>query len=293
VHRDRRPLAEVLIAAVLFGTTGTARALGVPDASPLGVGAARLLIGGAALVVIAWAAGARIPASAPRRLLLLAGTLTAVYQLAFFAGLDRAGVAIGTVVTIGSGPPLAGLLAILAGHGRPTRRWVGATGLAVAGVALLAGPSNTNVAAGGIALALLSGLGYAGYTVAAKELIDRGVPGVAVVAAAFGIGGLLLIPALLLTHPSWVATPSGVAVALYLGLVPTALAYVLFARGLQRLSAPTVTTIVLVEPLVATLLGITVLGEHLSAAEVAGCGLVMAGLVVLAGGVTGRVAVAD
>ncbi len=284
MHHDRRPLAEVLLAAILFGTTGTARALLAPDASPLGVGAARLLVGGAALVAIAAVAGWRIPRSAPRRLLLLAGVLTAVYQLAFFAGLDRAGVAIGTVVTIGSGPPLAGLLAILVGHGRPTRRWSAATGLAVLGVVLLAGPSSADVAGGGVALALLSGLGYAGYTVVAKELIDRGVPSGAVIAAAFGIGGLLLLPALIATDPSWLWTPSGLALALYLGLIPTALAYVLFARGLRRLSAPTVTTIVLAEPLVATLLAVTVLGEQLSLAEVAGCALVLAGLVVLASG---------
>ena len=44
---ERRAMVEVLVAAVLFGTTGTSRALGAGCASPLGVGAARLAIGGA------------------------------------------------------------------------------------------------------------------------------------------------------------------------------------------------------------------------------------------------------
>jgi DME family drug/metabolite transporter len=280
---ERRAMGEVLAAAVLFGTTGTARALGAAGANPLGVGAARLAIGGAVLLGIARQAGQRIPAGIPRSLLLLAGALTAVYQLAFFAGLDRAGVAVGTVVTIGSCPPLAGLLAMLAGQGRPTARWGLATASAVAGVALLAGPSG-GVAGTGIALALLSALGYAGYTVTVKAIIDRGAPGGAAMACAFGIGGLLLLPALFATAPGWLLTPGGAVTALYLGVVPTALAYVLFVRALGRLSAATVTTLVLAEPLVATLLGVAVLDERLTAGAIAGCGLVLAGLVVLAAG---------
>jgi DME family drug/metabolite transporter len=276
-------MGDVLVAAVLFGTTGTARALGSAGANPLGVGAARLAIGGAVLVGIARHAGQRIPPSIPRGLLVLAGGLTAVYQLAFFAGLDRAGVAVGTVVTIGSCPPLAGLIAVLAGQGRPTARWGVATGSAVAGVVLLAGPTG-GVDPVGIALALLSALGYAGYTVTVKAVIDRGAPGGAAIAWAFGIGGIGLLPALLLTSPGWIVTPAGAITALYLGVVPTAVAYVLFVRALGRLPAATVTTLVLAEPLVATLLGVAVLDERLTASAIVGCALVLAGLVVLATG---------
>ena len=278
---ERRALGEVLIAAVLFGTTGTVRALGAAAANPLGVGAARLAIGGAVLIAIARRAGERIPASIPRGLLVGAGILTGIYQLAFFAGLDRAGVAVGTVVTIGSCPPLAGLIAMLAGQGRPTTRWAVATASAVAGVALLAGPTG-GVDPVGIALALLSALGYAGYTVTVKAIMDRGAPGGAAIAWAFGIGGFLLLPALLLTSPGWIVTPGGAVTAVYLGVVPTAVAYVLFVRALGRLSAATVTTLVLAEPLVATLLGVAVLDERLAVSAIVGCGLVLAGLVVLA-----------
>ena len=83
-------MGEVLVAAVLFGTTGTARARSAPaSASPLGVGAARLAIGGAVLIGSPAAPGSGSRASIPRGLLLLAGVLTGIYQLAFFAGLDR------------------------------------------------------------------------------------------------------------------------------------------------------------------------------------------------------------
>lgn len=277
----------VAIAATLFGTTGTARALGAPDASPLAVGAARLLVGGAALLVLARLGGARLPPSPPRLRLLVAGALVAAYQLCFFAGLDRAGVGVGTVVTIGSGPAFAGLLGFLVGHGAPGRRWAASTALAVAGVAILGEPTASGVPVAGIALALASGLGYAGYTVVAKGLIADGVPGDAVMAWGFAIGGVLIAPALLQGGAELIA-PSGLATALYLGLLPTAFAYLLFARGLATLSAATVTTIVLIEPVVATVLGVVVLDEHLRPAAVAGCALVLAGVLLLALGAGAR-----
>jgi drug/metabolite transporter, DME family len=109
-----------------------------------------------------------------------------------------------------------------------------------------------------------------------------------VMGAAFGLGGLLLVPVLLLQPLAWLATPSGLGLALYLGLVTTTLAYVLFGRGLAVLPAGPVTTLVLAEPLVATALGTTVLGERLAVAGAVGAGLVLTGLVVQGLGATRR-----
>ncbi len=214
--------------------------------------------------------------------LVLAGALVALYQLCFFAALDRAGVAIGTVVTIGSGPVFAGVLGVVAGQGFPGVRWLGSTALAVAGVIVLVGPTTGGSSLAGVGLALLSGIGYAGYTVVAKGLIGGGAPGDAVMARAFAIGGLLLAPALLVGDPTALVSVPGLVTALYLGIVPTALAYLLFARGLASLSAATVTTVVLLEPVVASLLGILVLGEELQPAAVVGCAMVLAAVAALA-----------
>nr|BFE85683.1 hypothetical protein GCM10020093_082840 [Planobispora longispora] len=63
----------------------------------------------------------------------------AAYQLCYFAAVSRTGVAIGTVVAIGSGPIFTGLLSWLADRVAPTRRWAGATAAAVAGCAVLTG----------------------------------------------------------------------------------------------------------------------------------------------------------
>lgn len=284
--RTSPAVAQLLLAAALFGTTGTAQALGPDGTTPLAVGAARLAVGGLALLLVLRLLGGSVRAAASlwrTPLGLLSGLCTALYQVSFFAGVDRAGVALGTLVTIGSGPVFAGLLAAAALRDRPGRAWAVATALCVTGLVLL---SLTGQRAGGggdavgIALALLSGLAYAAYTVAAKTLIGRGHSSGEVMASAFGLGGLVLLPVLALQPVAWLATPAGLALALYLGLVTTTAAYVLFGRGLAVLPAGPVTTLVLAEPLVATALAVGVLGERLALLGAVGAAVVLVGLVV-------------
>jgi DME family drug/metabolite transporter len=278
-----RAVASVLAAATLFGTTGTAQALGPSGSTPLGVGAARIVIGGAGLLaVLPWLGGRRGDALALWRTRwgLLAGLTTAAYQVFFFAGVARAGVALGTLVTIGSGPVFTGLLSWLVLRERPRASWVLATSVCVLGLALLVGSGATapDVDPVGLVLALASGFGYAVYTVAAKRLMTDGHRSDEVMTAAFALGGLLLVPVLLTQPLAWLTTPSGLAMALWLGLATTTVAYVLFGRGLRHLEAGPVTTLVLAEPVVATLLGVLVLGESLALLAWVGAGLVLAGL---------------
>ncbi len=275
--------AQVLLAAILFGTTGTAQALGPVSSTPLTVGASRIVIGGTLLAALAFAGGGS-SVRWPRRLVAVAGLGVAVYQLAFFQAVADTGVAVGAIVAIGSGPVFAGILERLVDGSWPTRTWLLATVLATTGVAVLtlASASEATLSATGIGLALVSGAGYATYTVVAKRLLRRGHAPIPVMGASFGVGAALLLPVLALGDTAWLHTSEGLALALYLGIVPTVLAYVLFATGLRQLDASEVTTIVLAEPLTATLLGVIVLDERIGAAAGIGAGLVLAGLVVLA-----------
>lgn len=277
-------MAAVLGAAVLFGTTGTAQALGPDGTSPLGVGAVRLAVGGLALLLVLplVGGGARAAVQLWRTPVgLLAGACTALYQVCFFAAVERAGVALGTLVTIGSGPVFAGLLGAVLLRERVEASWLVATGTCVCGLALLSLAGSGGGGGGdpvGLLLALVSGAAYAAYTVAAKRLMHAGRAPADVMASAFALGGLLLLP-LLATQPvAWLATPGGWALAGYLGLGTTTVAYLLFGRGLAVLAAGPVTTLVLAEPLVATALGVGVLDERLPALGVAGAALVLAGL---------------
>ena len=276
-------VAAVLAAAVLFGTTGTAQALGPDGTSPLGVGAARLAVGGLALLLVLPLVDGSVRAAAGlwrTPVGLLAGTCTALYQVCFFAAVERAGVALGTLVTIGSGPVFAGLLGAVLLRERVEASWLLATGTCVGGLALLSLAGGGDGAADpvGLALALSSGAAYAAYTVAAKRCMRAGRRPADVMASAFALGGLLLLPLLVTQPTAWLATPGGWLLAAYLGLVTTTAAYLLFGRGLAVLAAGPVTTLVLAEPLVATALGVGVLGERLPLPGVVGAGLVLLGL---------------
>ena len=101
-------------------------------------------------------------------------------------------------------------------------------------------------------------------------------------AALFGLGAVALAPLLLLLDAGPLTSAGGLALVLFLGVVPTAVAYVLFARGLRSLQASEAATITLLEPVTAAALGVFVLGERVSGAGALGATLVLGALVLLA-----------
>jgi drug/metabolite transporter, DME family len=283
---DRRARLLVVGAATLWGTTGTAQALGPDGASSIAVGTARNVVGAGVLVAIAsgrgrlWS-GAR---NLDRRPLLLAAGATAAYQLCFFGGVRLAGVAIGTVVGVGSGPIWGGLLGWLGRGERPGRRWAIATMLALVGAALLAtstGGDGDPVDPLGIALALGAGLSYAAFALWSKDLTDRHDPDL-VMTWVFALSGAALLPIGLAAGVGPLLTGEGLATALWLGVVSLAASYLLFGRGIAGVTVATATTLSLAEPLTAATLGVVVLDEQLTGAAVAGMALVFAGLAALA-----------
>lgn len=274
----------ILAAAVLWGTTGTAQAFAPPGAQPIAVGAIRLAVGGLILLLLAlFRSRFKLAWRLPHRPLLFAAGGVAAYQLCFFGGVARAGVAIGTLVGIGSAPILAGFLGWVVQGDKPNRRWTLATSLAVVGCVLLVGAGGSDVAIDipGIILAIGAGAMYAIYTLASKDLLQRGFPPDTVVAIVFSLGALMLLPLLFVTDHGWLAEPSGLAVAVHLGVVATAVAYVLFARGLITVPVATAVTLSLAEPLTAATLGVFILGETLTPVAMMGVGLLFTGLAVL------------
>jgi len=275
-----------VLAASLWGTSGTARTFAPADATATSVGAARIVLGGLLLVLVAIHGGGlrSLLARGPATWAILVGgaACAAIYQVAFFVSVARTGVATGTVVTIGSAPAFAGLLAKLLGSGRLTRRWLASTAGAVIGcAALVSGGQASGVEPVGVGLALLSGLGYALYATAASHLIVQGADDKAVVAGLFGGAAVVLLPVLLAGSPGWLLTGRGIGVTVYLGGLTTAVGYVLYARGLRTTAAAPATTLTLAEPAVAALLGLVVLGERLGGVAIAGLAVLAASLLVL------------
>lgn len=289
--------AAVLLAALLWGTTGTAAAF-APGVSGLAIGAAAMGIGGLLQTALA-ASALRTHAGALRHQLgtvALSAVSVAVFPLAFYSSMRLAGVAVGTVVTIGSAPPAAALIERIADGTRLSRRWGTGTAVGVLGVLALAcsHPSDAPSAAGtglpagwshifGIGLGLTGGVTYALYSWGAARVIQRGVPSRASMGAIFGIGALLLMPVLLATGAPILASPTNMAVVGYLAIVPMFLGYILFGRGLATVSASTATTLSLAEPAAAALIAVIVLHEHLTTPAWLGLALLFASLVITTG----------
>ncbi len=293
---SRGAVLAALSAAVLWGTIGTAQELGAPSAAPASVAAVRSLGGGVLLLAVLLVAGRgpRLRAAvtrAPLALLAAAAAIT-VFQLGYLTSVRAVGVALGTLVSIGSAPVVAGLLAALAGR-PPGRRWALATLATVVGAALLlvgGGSSGAGQDPGplGVLAGLVAGTAYGTYTTVSSRVLAAGADGASTVALTFLGAGVLLAPVLVVGELSWLATAPGATAAVWLIVATTALGYVLFARGLAGLDAPTVTTLTLAEPLAAALLAVAVVGERLDLVSWSGAGGLVLGLVLVGGRPAGR-----
>lgn len=280
-------------AAVLFGTTGTAQELGPGGTTPLGLGTLRIVVGSLAL----WCFAGTVPSLSVlrrhRSLIVLGAIGVAAYQPLFFAGTSRVGVALGTVVALGSGPVFAGVIEWVWLHRTPTRRWVGATAVTITGGALLVlsgaggidpgGRADGGIDPVGVAASLGAGLGYAVYAIAAKLLILRGVDSTVSLAWPFTIGALVLVPFASREPLGWATTDQGVLMLAHLGVLTVGLAYFLYGWGLRTIDTSTAVTLTLAEPVTAALLAVVVLDERLRPAGWAGVALVVLGLAMVGG----------
>ncbi|WP_306356334.1 MULTISPECIES: DMT family transporter [unclassified Nocardia] len=273
----------ILTAAMLWGTTGTV-ATQAPSGTPAAAtGSTGLLLGG--LLLCATARG--VPARTRRewRQLALGAVAVAGYPLTFYPAVQRTGVAVATVIALGCAPVCAGVLAWTLTRTRPDRRWMLATPAAVAGCGALVLGSTTGggvVDPLGVLLAVGGGIAYACYALIGGRLIAAGRPAGAVMGAMFGGGALLVLPVVLAAGPAWMLAPRGAAVALYLALCTTVLAYRLFGYGLRHNTSQHATTLTLAEPAVAAVLGVVVLRERLAVLSWCGMAVLVLALVVLA-----------
>lgn len=284
----------IVVASFLWGTTGTAAQF-APSISPLAIGAFAMGTAGLLLCIFAYKQILLDLHLLKRNpvVFLLGALCVAVYPLAYYSSMRLSGVAIGTVVSIASAPLFAAVLEFVIGKKPVSKIWVisfcfGATGvvflfmgksellnaipslplpngaspnLAEADIAFSSKTSYTNGRAWGIVLGLIAGLTYAGYSFAAKHLINGGVNSKSAMASLFGAASLLLLPSLFFTGGELFASATNTTVSVYMAIIPMFLGYVLFGYGLKTVEASRATLITLIEPLVATLFAILLIGE--------------------------------
>ena len=116
----------------------------------------------------------------------------------------------------------------------------------------------------GIALGLLAGLTYASYAWAARAMIDSGVHSQAAIGGIFGLGALLLLPSLFFTGDNLFSSTGNALVSVYMALIPMTLGYIAFGYGLRHINASSASLLTLMEPVVAAILAVLIVGEVIS-----------------------------
>ena len=184
----------VLIGAILWGTTGTAQTFLPQTIHPLGVGASRLAVGGFSLLILLLILGKIQFKNWPWKPTVYAAISMALFQYLFFSSVRLTGVAIGTVVTIGSAPIFSGIIEWFIVKRRPTKIWAIATVLAIIGCGLLfLNQEGVVVNPIGVMMSLGAGSLFAIYTLVNKEVVDS-VPAVSAVAVIFSLSAMMLMP---------------------------------------------------------------------------------------------------
>lgn len=290
-------IALIGTAAVLWGTVGvTTQALyDVSETNALSIGFFRLALSSPALLLACWFFLGRAMFRITRRdwwLFLAIGALTAAYQVCLFSAIRFVGVSIAVVVTLCMAPVFIALASIRLFGERLTRWTLLSLGLALIGTLLLSGGgaglnATTGATITGIALALGSALGYGGITLISRALAPHYHP-LQPLAFGFTAGAVMLLPIALVQGLVVNYSPLGWALLLHMGMLPTALAYVLFLFGMRSVRATSASIITLVEPLTAALLAWLLFGEWLGTTGLIGGALLLGAILVLYKNEAGR-----
>ena len=269
--------ALTAVAPLTWGTTYVVTTEWLPPDRPLLAATVRALPAGLLLV----AAGRVLPRGAWWWKAAVLGTLNigAFFALLFVAAYRLPG---GVAAVLGAVQPLVVALLALPLLGQPLRaRTFVLGGTGVAGVALVVLTDAARLDGLGV-LAGLVGTVCMGAGVVLTKRWGRPVPVLAFTGWQLAAGGLLLLPLALAVEglPSAV-TAGQVGGFLYLAVVNTALAYVLWLRGIGLLPADRVSFLALLSPVVAAAAGWVLLGQSLGPLQLAGVVLAL-GSVVLA-----------
>lgn len=275
------PYIMVLLGAVLWGTTGTTQTFLQGGISSFAVACVRSGIGGGLLLILVLMMKKMTWRTWPWKWNILAALAIALFQCLFFSSIRFTGVAIGTVVTIGSAPVFSGILEWVIWKVKPSRIWAAATSFSIIGCALLfVNRGEAIIDPAGIGLALCAGLMFALYTNVSKQLMKHAET-LPAVAMTFSICSVILAPIALMDGVLWITDIVNLVPMLYMGIITTSIAYLLFLAGLRSVNSSAAVTLSLAEPLTAALLGVLFLGEYLSLTSWAGVFLILGGIIVI------------
>lgn len=281
----------IVVAALLWATIGSvARFTLGSGIDPLEISFWRAVVGGALFGTHALATG---------RVRIARGDLPAVaafglvgitvFYWSYFRAVEEGGAALAAILLY-TAPAWVAMAAALWLGERITWRTAGAIALTLAGIVLVAlGTSGTggvgSRGAGAVAWGLVAGVAYSTHYLFGKRYFGR-YDASTLFAYALPIGALVLLPAV----PFGEKTATDWLVMLFIAVVPTYLAYLLYAVGLRRVEATRAATVATLEPVGAAVIAYAIWGEALRPGGYVGAALVLSGVVIVARGGKGNTA---
>ncbi len=254
----------VFLGALFFSGSGTIQSYAPSEATAFILGALRLLAAGIFLIIWCCSKNLLQPLKNVNKFkVLLSALALAGFQLSFFLGVRSAGVAVGTVVTIGTTPIMAAVFGLIFFKEIPQKSWHISTAIAIFGLVLLNihGMNTFNISS--ILFPVLAGTIYAFYLSQSKELLQKVRPEL-IMMYLFILSSLILLPLWFIFPCAWVLTTRGMLIAIGLGVITTAIPYCLVMAGLKNCDTAKAATLSLGEPLGAAILGFTLLHEPIN-----------------------------
>ncbi len=222
---------------------------------------------GAVILGAIWRPSLRGSAGEPLRDAILLGLALAAMNLSFYAAIDR--IPLGIAVTLEFTGPFG--IAVAGSRRGVDLVWVG---LAAGGILLLS-PLHGSLDALGVAFALLAGGFWAAYIVLAAR-VGRGFEGGRGLALAMAVATVALIPIGIAGGGDALGRPELLAVGLGVAVLSAAIPYSLELEALRRIRTATFGVLMSLEPGVAAVVGLVVLGQDLSATEAVAIAMVVA-----------------
>jgi drug/metabolite transporter (DMT)-like permease len=280
-HTHAGANAMMWLTAAIWGFAFVAQRVGMEHIGPFAFNGIRFLLGGICLVPLLWWISKKKEASALKKALpggLLVGLVlfsaSALQQVGMqWTGAGKAGFITGLYVI------LVPVIGIFIGQSVGRRLWLGAV-LALAGLFLLTVQEKFTIEKGDIYI-LLSACCWAMHVQLINSLVNKYPPLTISVIQFITCGLLSLIPMALFENTTLQGVLDAGIPILYGGLISVGIAYTLQVYA-QRYVHPAYASIILsFETVFAVLGGWLILHESLSARNLAGCALMMAGMLVV------------
>jgi len=249
-------------------------------ASPVLLTIVRFVSGLATLLLLRALFPSAFPGTFQARRDVVGGIFLGAYAFSISLGYQFISAAAGTLVFYAFVILTMALFGYLRDRESPTLRSGAGQVLALAGVGIITFGGIREVALAGVLLMALTGASWGLYSVHGRSAGDARSYTLHTFLVV-GVFCLLLIPVVGFVAPGVLSiqtTPNGLGLALFMGMISTALSYVLWHLTLRRIKASQGGIVQLIVPVLASGMGIGLLGEHLTLALALGGACVLAGI---------------